>query len=496
MEDIKSLILKFTKPEMKYLKTLLSVFHGKSNENKMLELVELIEKKPNIALAEAAKKLYGDPKTKAFLVMKARLMERLYEVILASPSISNNPIVEEDENAYAYIQLQKDFALAIALRKRGLIELSKNILQQCLKSPHTHINLSFKVMLLEYFRTSVDNMEDLQQVNRDLEMTIPQQKLLMEVLAISAEMKLFEKIESYSTAKHIEYLSHKIAYLKDFIDKPEYYSPKVHFYYLWLKVDLYHALKNTEEIQDAIEKMENLFIVYPSLDTHNKKGIRYLRLAETNLILNEYSKTGQNAEKAAKYFINRPINYWFAKSVESFSHLYLGEWEKIIAIYNDFEVLPEPRNKDAGNMIYYVYLCVEYLKGNLKMILQNISELEIAYKNKENTNINIRIFEIMILIELEDFYFAELKIDALRKHLERYKVNPRNLVCYKILNQLQLQSFDFQKENLKIKAFLEELRTEHKWCAYSFEAIRFETWFEAMKSKMSYWKCFQNEGNY
>ena len=493
MEDIKSLILKFTKPEMKYLKTLLSVFHGKSNENKMLELVELIEKKPNIALAEAAKKLYGDPKTKAFLVMKARLMERLYEVILASPSISNNPIVEEDENAYAYIQLQKDFALAIALRKRGLIELSKNILQQCLKSPHTHINLSFKVMLLEYFRTSVDNMEDLQQVNRDLEMTIPQQKLLMEARGFRDELNIAVKMKVYSNDDFIAYASKTVNYLEEIINNEIYYTPYLHFHLLWVKMDLLSAQKKANELKKVQEEIANLLLVHPLLATNNRKGIIYSHLAVSNLLLCEFRDTITNSLKACSFFQTRPYNYWHAKTLEAFAKFYLQDWNGLQEISNAFQNIKEDKYKDIEEIFLFLSLCVSFFEGNSKKVLQQISELEEAYSNKTHFNTNIRIFEIIILIELNDSYFAELKIDALRKHLERYEVLPRYLICYKILNQLQLQSFDFQKENLKIKTFLEELRTEHKWRAYSFEAIRFETWFEAMKSKTAYWNLFRIE---
>lgn len=493
MEDVKAIILSFSKPEMKYLKTLLDAFHGKSNENKMLELVTLIEKKPDIQQAEAAKKLYGDPKTKAFLVMKARLMERLHEVLLASPKIANNPSVEEDENAYAYLQLLKDFAIAIALRRRGLANQSKEILQECLKNPHTHLNLSFKVMLLEYFRTTVESFEDLEQVNKDLEYAIPQQKLAMEVLGFLNEARVLEKLETHSNNKYIEYLSNKLEYLDNYLDNEKYYSPKAHFGYLWIKINLYNAQKDTQKAQIVIDEMEKLFRIHNALETNNLRGLRYVRLAETNLLLREYSNACKNAKQASIFFRKRPVNYWFAKCVEAFSLFYMGERSFISEINNDFKATNGHKNQDIENILHHLCLSIEYVKGNIKSILLQIHELEVAYSNKGNTNVVIRIFEIMLLIELEDTYFAELKIDALRKHIERHNIRPRDLVCYKILNQLQLQSFNFQKDNVKISSYLIELSETHKWKAYSFEVIRFETWFLAMKNKVSYWELFTKE---
>jgi hypothetical protein len=350
-------------------------------------------------------------------------------------------------------------------------------------------------MLLEYFRTSVENFEDLQQINRDLEMTLPQQKLAMEAKSFRDELLILVKLYSFSKSKYTQFLSEKVEYLSKVLEKEEYYNPKTHFHYLWSKIDLYTVQKKTELLNFTINEMMGLFKIYPILETNNLKGIAYLRLAETNLLLKDYKNGIDNAASACVFFRNRPNNYWISKCVESFGHLYVGQWDNCKAIRNTFSLGTEKKNESAVELFHYIDLCLEYLEGNLKVVLQRIHVLSDAYSNKEHFNTNIRIFEIMILIELGDTYFAELKIDALRKHLERYEILPRDLACYRILNQLQLQSFNFQKENTKISDFLADLHNEHKWRAYSFEAIRFETWFEAMKNKVSYWELFQKEEN-
>ena len=240
--------------------------------------------------------------------------------------------------------------------------------------------------------------------------------------------------------------------------------------------------------------MTNLISLHPILATNNRKGILYSHLSVHNLLLHEYQDAIKNSLISCDYFRARPYNYWHTKTIQAFALFYTKEWSILEECTNDFRKIKQGTYKDIEEMYLILTLCREYLTGNSKKVLQQISVFEDAYSNKEHFNTNIRIFEIMILIELGDTYFAELKIDALRKHLERYDVIPRDLACYRILNQLQLQSFNFQKENAKITTFLEELRNVHKWRAYSFEAIRFETWFEAMKNKVPYWELFQKYG--
>ena len=78
MERIKGLYDNYSRAEKKYFKAYLTAFSG-SGSNKGLDFIRLIEKKPNISQEEASLNLYGEAGSKAFIMMKSRLYEKMLE---------------------------------------------------------------------------------------------------------------------------------------------------------------------------------------------------------------------------------------------------------------------------------------------------------------------------------------------------------------------------------------------------------------------------------
>ena len=85
------------------------------------------------------------------------------------------------------------------------------------------------------------------------------------------------------------------------------------------------------------------------------------------------------------------------------------------------------------------------------------------------------------------------KIEALRKHLSKYEAPLRVQATYKILHQLELQSFDFGQKKAQIYQLLVELEEKTPWSPFSLEAVRFDTWVRAQYEKRDYWAQWQIE---
>ena len=117
MDRIRQLYHIFSKTEIRYLKQYLDAFHAKG-ANKSLELIEVLEKNPDITNREMAEKLYGNPKSKAFSMLKSRLYERMLETLTLSVNFHNNPELKEDPVSYESIQLNSTLIHAAFLLKK------------------------------------------------------------------------------------------------------------------------------------------------------------------------------------------------------------------------------------------------------------------------------------------------------------------------------------------------------------------------------------------
>ena len=125
MDKIKKIFNSLSKTELRYLKNYLTAFHNKG-KNKALELITVLEKKPDISQTDIARKLYGNPKSKAFIMLKKRLLEKMLETLSLSINFHNNPTFKEDPTAFGSIDLSKDIIYALILRRRGLESYLKN----------------------------------------------------------------------------------------------------------------------------------------------------------------------------------------------------------------------------------------------------------------------------------------------------------------------------------------------------------------------------------
>ena len=129
MDRIKQLYGTFNKAEIRALKTHLSQT-TKKGENKPLELLQMLEEDMALSAEEAARRLYNDAKSKAFLMMKSRLFHRMTELLGVMADFE----VKDTTDAYFKVQLEvrKAMMMATVLRARRLSALAIPILEDAL----------------------------------------------------------------------------------------------------------------------------------------------------------------------------------------------------------------------------------------------------------------------------------------------------------------------------------------------------------------------------
>ncbi|HHG84815.1 MAG TPA: hypothetical protein ENJ82_08690, partial [Bacteroidetes bacterium] len=153
MDRIKALYKSFEKSERKALKNYLIAFHSKG-ENKPLELLRLIEKKPTISADILATKLYDNPRSKAFIMMKSRLYEKMTEFL----SLSVNPGASKYNKEIPYfhdlIEYRKTMLTATILQEKNLKEQAKEYMEKAILLANKCNNPDLEIDVLLRVRAS------------------------------------------------------------------------------------------------------------------------------------------------------------------------------------------------------------------------------------------------------------------------------------------------------------------------------------------------------
>lgn len=488
MDKIHSIFQTFSKSEVKHLKHLLNVFHGKK-ENKLLELIELIEKKPNITQDEASLKLYHDAKSKAFFMTKGRLMERLYDLILLATNLPNASLVEEDPHASHLADLYKKLSLVIALRKRGLGTIAKEMIEETLKDDMLIYYPHLKIIYLETYRTMIIDIDELHEVNKELFNLVEVVKVELLSTGIIHEIKIMTSLKNFNMKGMIAFLQEKLSIIE--LELKRIYSPRIYLAYLQIQENLFDSQKKIEEGKRVLQEWIDFLKKNPMLADNNRKSMPYIKLAHVAMNEKDYVKAKELLQEIAPSIGHRLYNYIAAKSAEYFALLYLGQWDMIEEF--DLKAIASKINTPNIQYIQYVKVCIPYLKQAYKKLNAEFAELSPLFENKASHNANLRLFEILICIETQKLDLAIAKLEALRKHLAKYDAPKRIQAIYKILHQLELQSFQFGVKNTMIAKMLEELERETPWIPFSLEAIRFDTWVRAQYKGHSYWEQWKGE---
>lgn len=478
MDRIREIFQSLSKTEIRYLKSYLSAFHNRGS-NKALEMVELIEKSPDFSNGEMAQALYNNPKSKAFIMLKSRIMEKMLETLSLSVNFHNNPAFKDDPAAFETINLQKNIIYATLLRRRGLEGLAKEILEKCVKQADDMSLPEFKLQALIYLRNfSVSEQEVAWQYKIQIEEAQTQYQTDILGAGIFDEFRVLKADKSSGDQPKLKFLEEKTQLLEDRLN--ECYSARSHYFFLSMKVYLHEFKKEFEACKYVLEEMIDLLQSHEGLGHKNRLGIPYLQLSGIELRIGNFSSAMNSVDKALNYFHHHKRNYLSASLYKLFASIYSGKWkdtEEALAQTEWFRT-----QKHLGKIIgivYFLEASLRYIQGNYREASDLLFEAPELQQDKEGWNPGIRIFEIMILIDQEYFDLATSKIESLRKHIARYDVEKRMEHIYRCLHLLERNAFDFQNLSSEIEELIILMNQETPWAAVGHEVIRFDFWLKA-----------------
>lgn len=492
MDRVKKIFQSLSKTELRYLKNYLTAFHSKG-KNKALEMLEILEKHPDISQAEISKRLYGNEKSKAFIMLKGRLLEKMLETLSLSINFHNNPAFKEDPATSGAIEVIKDIVYSMLLRRRGLRELSEEILQKCVKRAEELGLPELKLQALIYLRNTSNSGKSVVEIYKPaIAQALQEFETDITGVGVFDEFRVLKGETTSNDRKLIAFLEQKVQEVEGRL--AVCYGARAHYYSLSLKVQLYEKQQDYERGRAALAELIELVNTHAGFKSRKRLGIPYLQLASVEMASFRFEAAREAAVRAMEIFHPQTQNFHTAVVYRLFACLYAGRLEEAESLQPHIERIEQQAPQQAVvSIVRYLQSCLAYLRGDLSRagrLLHSTSEL---FADKEGWNMGLRIYEIMLLIEREELDTASACIETLRKHLGRYDADLRSELIYRYLHLLEKDAFHFHAPSEARSQLLEDIRQQDPWVAVSHEVIKFDTWVRAQLEQRSFQALLMEE---
>ncbi len=455
-------------------------------------MIEVLENQPAISQQEMATELYGNAQSKAFIMLKGRLLEKMLETLSLSINFQNNPAFLEDSPAFEAIELQKDLMYATLLRRRGIEDLAREILLKCVKKADD-LNLpESKLQALVHLRNFSVSQEDVSShYKHEIGEALAQYENDILAAGIFDEYRVKTR-HAFNTQEKIDFLRESTRELEAQLD--QCYSVRAHYYSLMLRVYL-HELENDYALGKAsLKKLIELVNTHDGLKSKNRLGSPYIQLAGVEMIGYNFEAAREASDRALAMFHPQKHNFLSAALYKLFACIYTGQLldaETLLGQINWFRT--QERMRFAVGITEYLHSCMAYMQGAYRIAYQRLGEVSELFADKEGWNTGLRIYEIMLLLDMDMPDLAGSKIETLRKHVAKYEVRKRTEIIFKFLYLLEKQSFDFQALSPEMEELLEQLTHIEPWLAVDPEVVRFDTWVRSHREDKAFYPLFLRE---
>lgn len=481
-----------SKTERRYLRSFLTAFHVKG-ENLQLKLVQLLDRNPEITQEQASQKLYGSPNSKAFIMLKGRLRERMLEVLALSINLDSNPKVREDPAGFAAIEIQKQLVYSSMMRQRGLYTLALEILQKCEKRAR-EAGLPEHQLQAFIAQRNIAVQRSVQEVESYAAQAWQAFQAFHTDLIANEVFDVFQaQLQEYGGSSE-----GAMAYLREHGDRIEqalerHYSPRAHYYHLLLLLARNQYEGKIASARTNMKELTAMLEAHPGFSSKNRLGSTYMRLAGLEFNAHRFLAGMRACEMAVSVLPKQKNNLLFASTYLVFACLYRQEYDRARNVLDSLGFYRlRKRTNTYLDLLTYLDSCRAYLIGDIRSAYELLGDVQRLFVDKDGWNISLRLYEIMLLIDREEYDLATPRLETLRKHMGRYKPEPRLEAMYRFLLQLERQSYEFDLTPAQ-ERLLESLTTELPWEAISPEVVRFDTWIRSHLQDMPFQELFVPE---
>lgn len=476
MERIKALMGTFSPSEIGLLEHYLVTWEYKG-KNLQLELFHLIRSHPDIDMDQASRIMYGETGSKAFLMTKARLYDRMMEVMVLSSHFSPGKSQKFSQHLEAVVGMRKLLLFATQIHSRGLRkqaeELLRKVVQQARATGHPELELDalFRLrticsqdkMSRDYFELSSEINRSLRALEQDLNFVG-----LREVYAAK-----HERVPT-SREEKLEFMETQLPEAEEQLR--QYPSMRAQYSYHYLKVRHYGLLRQYEKQREAIQQQIEFLEAHPSIQSDFRLASPVHQLARLETVLGNYDLAVQHLQKAKAYFRFSHHNYFVLALFEILIRFHQRDLTTVNILIETLERhCPYPAHTPQWANLRLLKTFYYYFQGDHQVTRKMLHDTAPLHNPKSGFFHMIRIFEIQLALDMGDFDFAASRVESLRKYISRQGATPRIKIIFKMLKKLELNGF--QQEPVPKEAdFLEKLK-EHSWDPLGVEVLPFEEWY-------------------
>jgi hypothetical protein len=477
MQLIYDIVKKLKKQEIRHIRHLIK--HASFEYEKMGKLFELVTRYDERDESFYSQKLYGKEPDNTFRVTKSRLKRMLENVVLNDKSLTGYSA----ESTNARLQAKKKLLQGEILLGRGAYDASKNLLLQVVAAARKYEfhHEQFLAELLLYrnlsVRTSVREFE----------------KNTEELLLLNARYAQINEaiILHYSISNLLANLTVEdegLVAVREKVDRMKGITestghPLVKNLYYQSEITYLQVSGKYPQALDFCKRYLELVNQDPSQYSLQRVAAANVHLAQVSLRIHMIDDAEKYANAALDIFSPEEINYLKVLELSFRIAFYAADFPK--ALTHIDTALGHPQF-EASRMLaakwHYFHACVLFKMGKFREAYIKLNDTSPLLTDKYGMNLYIRMLEIMIMFELDNFDLMETKILNMRqfvKRTQRTQEAHRPISLVKILMKWHKNHYDFQKTLAGTKSQLAELHALQALQAPNNpdqELIQLETW--------------------
>lgn len=468
----KDLYLNLNSEEKIYLSRLIKLKNDEDTFGN--KVIEEISNSNEVEFEFVFKKVYKSKSVDGFRKILERLNDKIYDVLINRDNILNNK--NYDQRAKNIFQLLRRTLVSDILTYRGLSRHSDKLIERVIDEAKFYEHFDILVYALG------------KKLNKNFKHSSVVEKLEGEIMYYQeSSLKLNQVINIYYTYLGIDSILKKsvaeqniTSDLKKAIEismNSNSTLVKMHVFYLQFHYLLLHnqnriGLMKSEELIDFIFDNKGLNSVLRLVNAYLNKGL-FLRLEFS------FALSIGTIEDAKKIISDSPDNHYVI-------------YEQLFLTYFFWCNLSKAQYYFKALLNYQSVFRDEYKLGYYKQCLNLVFNTTFAlrpleyYNDSDGNfiNVNIRLLNIIVLVNSEKYDLSDSNIDNFRKYLSKKNIKnilPTRLrIILKLVTFLARNSYNFEVIVYKYERLFYQLtEPESSWQPNSYELIVFEEWFLA-----------------
>ena len=455
-----------------------------SEEKLRLKLFNLIERKKADTESALLVKLNNHKGGSSYSHLKARLKKDILNVLLMQDT--NKRLAQP--NRAAELECRKNVAQSHLLIFRGAQEQGMKVLKKALLTADRYELLAERLQinhLLREFSIPTAPASELERLNKEISRDLKRYEDLLyveEKAVVLSSPEMGKKLRARGNeSKYLELIDGLSKLYK------KHRLSRMGFWYYLAATEYDTTRGNYERVVDLGLKFLKLVETKPAVKSKNNMAGVNQTVGFAQMQLYCFDEAAKHLAKSEKLFPQAGFNRLQCLQFLVQSQLAQGDFNKSFVTIES--ALTHPRISGREHLLprwLYIQACAQFLAKDVNVSFRTLNTNSYILKQQDEWNMQLRLLEMMQLVEMGDEEWLLFKLDTTRKFLTRHKVleTPRVRAAIDVISNLVRKDLDASQLSDKnveqIRVCVEE-RKGYEWNPSGPELVRFDLW---IKDKM------------